>query len=201
MNTQLDSPRPTQQQWTVLARIIRPQGRHGEVLADILTDFPERFSERRTLVLKHSDNTKVPDKNVTLESHWLHKDRVVFKFAGVDSISDAELLRGMEVVIPQEQRAPLEEDSVYISDLIGCSIFDCSSGEAKRIGEIIDVDREMTSTALLVVRPIQGDEELLIPFVKAYLRNINLEQKRIEMLLPEGLLAINAPPPKEDDAT
>ena len=167
------------------------------MLADILTDFPERFSERRELVLL-SDNAKVPARQVTLENHWQHKNRVVLKFAGVDSISDAETLRGMDVAIPREQRAALENDSVYIDDLVGCQVFDLSRGEACAVGEIVDVDREITSTPLLVLRAPGNKDKLLIPFVKAYLKKIDLDEKRIEMSLPEGLLTINAPPSKDE---
>jgi 16S rRNA processing protein RimM len=191
-----------EEQWVVVARLVRPQGRHGELLADILTDFPERFAERRNLTLLPTSDTKVPIRQVTLESHWLHKGRVVLKFAGVDTISDAELLRGREVAVPRDQRAALDDDSVYISDLIGCQVFDVNDQEMKAIGEIADVDREITSTPLLVLRPAgssaKASEELLIPFVKAYLRRVDVENKRIEMSLPEGLLTINAPLAKEE---
>jgi 16S rRNA processing protein RimM len=192
-----------EEQWVVVARLVRPQGRHGELLADILTDFPERFAERRNLTLLPANDTKVPIQQVTLESHWLHKGRVVLKFAGVDTISDADLLRGREVAVPRDQRTALDDDSVYISDLIGCQVFDVNNQEMKAIGEIADVDREITSTPLLVLRPAgsaNASEELLIPFVKAYLRRVDLENKRIEMSLPEGLLTINAPLAKEERA-
>lgn len=188
-----------EQPWVLLARLVRPQGRHGELLADILTDFPERFSKRRDLALLSPSDQKVPIRQVTLESHWLHKGRVVLKFAGVDSISDAESLRGMEVAIPREQRAPLEDDSVYIADLIGCRVFDMKPEEEMFAGTITDVDRDTASAPLLVLQPPAGSEELLIPFAKAYLRKIDLEQKRVEMSLPEGLLTINARPLKEEE--
>jgi 16S rRNA processing protein RimM len=197
MNQRSDSSIQSEQSWVVLARLVRPQGRHGEVLADILTDFPERFSERRELVLL-SNNPKVPDRNITLESHWQHKNRVVLKFSGIDSISDAETLRGMDVAIPREQRAALEDDSVYVDDLIDCEVFDLSQGQTVHIGKIVDVDREITSTPLLVLQAPDVKGELLIPFAKAYLKKIALGEKRIEMSLPEGLLTINAPPAKDE---
>jgi 16S rRNA processing protein RimM len=192
-------PPSMEQSWVVLARLVRPQGRLGEVLADILTDFPERFSERHELFLFSADNPKVPFRKVTLVSHWLHKDRVVLKFEGVDSISDAEVIRGMEVAIPFEQRAEIEDDSVYIADLVGCRVFDVREGETNLIGEITDVDRETTSTALLIVQPANGSaEELMIPFAKAYLLSMDLKQKRLEMALPGGLLTINSPVAKDE---
>ncbi|HVW76122.1 MAG TPA: ribosome maturation factor RimM [Alloacidobacterium sp.] len=180
-------------QWVLVAHLVRPQGRNGEVLAEILTDFPERFAERPHLTLLHPQG-KLPPRAVTVEDHWLHKGRIVFKFKGMDSISDAEALRGFDLAISRAERAPLDEDTVYIDDLIGCHIFDLSGGGD--IGAITDVDRESTSAPLLVVG--KGKEELLIPFVKAYLKKVDIAQKRLEMVLPDGLLSINAPLTKDE---
>jgi 16S rRNA processing protein RimM len=135
----------------------------------------------------------VPSREITLESHWLHKGRVVLKFAGIDSINDAEGLRGFDVVIPASERAELNDGSVYISDLIGCEVVDLAS-EAHSIGTIADVDRQ---ASLLIVQPAKGGEHL-IPFAQAYLVKIDVAAKRVEMRLPEGLLEINAPVADEE---
>ncbi len=177
--------------WVLLARIVRPQGRRGEVLADIFTDFPEHFTERKRLFLRPPQGTETM-REARVESHWLHKGRVVLKFSQVDSIADAETLRGFEVVIPREERMPLEGDAVYVSDLLGVRVIDVSRGGAEDAGEITDVEPEAAGPAMLVVRTPAGDERL-IPFVRAYLRKIDLEAKRMEMELPLGLLAMQAP--------
>lgn len=183
-------------QWIVIATLIRPQGRRGELLADILTDFPERFAERKRLfLLQAGDNTS--SREVSLEKHWLHKGRIVLKFSGVDSISDAEALRGLDVAIPLEERAPLDEETFYINDLIGCHLIDVSGGQ-RDAGEIIDVDRETGGAPLLIVRPADGKGDLLVPFAKAWLQQVDLDRKRIEMALPEGLFDINGPPSDEE---
>ncbi len=179
--------------WAILARLVRPQGRHGEIIADLLTDFPERFADRKRLFLLASENAPPPAREVSLERHWLHKDRVVLKFSGVDSISDAEALRGLFVAIPATERVSLSDDSVYVSDLIGCDVIDVTSS-AVAIGVVKDLDRE---AGLLIVRPAQGGE-ILIPFAKAYLISIDPVARRIEMRLPEGLLEINAPVTEEE---
>jgi 16S rRNA processing protein RimM len=186
----------TETDWAILARLMRSQGRHGEILAEIFTDFPERFAERKRLFLIASETSPTPICEMTLERHWLHKGRVVLKFAGVDSINDTEALRGLLVAIPASERAPLTDDSIYISDLIGCEVFDlaAASEEQQRVGEIIDVERD---SALLVVKPARGGE-VLIPFAKTYLANIDLASRRIEMRLPAGLLDINAPLSEEE---
>src|ERR1700735_2511348 len=119
--------------WVWLARIRHTQGRKGEVFADILTDFPEKFSERRHLWLiadpahKPATARPTPDpREVELIHHWLHKGGIVLHFAGVDSISTAETLIGFFVAIPLAERAPLPAGETYIADLVGCTLLDVS---------------------------------------------------------------------------
>ncbi len=189
------------EEWVWLARIRRPQGRKGEVLAEILTDFPEKFAERRQLWLLGATaaGTKAAPgqakeaapREVTLVDHWLHKGSVVLHFAGVDSITAAETLAGLVVAIPFAERAPLSDDEVYIADLIGCSLVDVAGAAPVVVGEIEDVDRTAGPVALLVVRGAAG--EVLVPFAKSYLRNLDIAAKRVEMALPEGLTDLNPP--------
>jgi 16S rRNA processing protein RimM len=190
--------------WVWLARIRRTQGRKGEVFADILTDFPEKFSQRKRLWLLGTsrpartarpagalgaDMTKgEAAREVGLVAHWLHKGGIVLHFAGVDSISDAEKLAGFVVAIPRAERAGLGEDEVYIGDLIGCVLVDVAGAEVV-VGEIEDVDKVAGPAPLLVVRGERG--EVLVPFAKSYLRKLDLEGKRVEMALPEGLVELN----------
>jgi 16S rRNA processing protein RimM len=124
-------------------------------------------------------------------NHWLHKGGVVLHFSGVGSINDAETLAGLIVAIPQVERAALGEDETYIGDLIGCALVDVAGAEPELVGEIKDVDRTAGPVALLVVRGAGG--EILVPFAKSYLRKIDLNAKRVEMELPEGLIDLNSP--------
>jgi 16S rRNA processing protein RimM len=187
----VDSTEPSN--WAWLARIRRYQGRKGEVFADILTDYPEKFSERRQLwLLSESTPAKRPKqvpRQVELIAHWPHKGGIVLHFAGIDSISAAETLAGLIVAIPREQRVALAEDETYISDLIGCTLVDVAGSQPVEVGEIEDVDRTAGPVALLVVGG--KSEEILVPFAKSYLRKIDLEAKRVEMALPEGLIELN----------
>ena len=98
----------------------------------------------------------------------------------------------MVVAIPREERAALDEDEVYIGDLIGCVLVDVAGAEPVTVGEIEDVDRSAGPVALLVVRGTSADE-ILIPFAKDYLRRVDVEAKRVEMALPEGLVDLNDP--------
>ncbi len=185
------------EQWVWLARIRRPQGRKGEVLAEILTDFPEKFAERRQLWLLSNDarataaRAAAPPREVTLVDHWLHKGSVVLHFAGVDSITAAETLAGLVVAIPLAKRAPLSDDEVYIADLVGCTLVDVAGAAPVVVGEIEDVDRTAGPVALLVIRGVSG--EVLVPFAKSFLRKLDLDAKRLEMALPEGLVDLNPP--------
>ena len=185
--------------WTIVARLVRPQGRHGEILAEVLTDFPDRFRERRRLFLVSEESSPEFVREAALEDHWLHKGRVVLKFAGVDSIGEAEKLRGLLVAVPASERTELRDDAVYTGDLIGCEVIDLNATGADpnatgaRVGVVTDVDRE---AGLLEVKTSSG--EALIPFAKAYLAKMDLAGKRIEMRLPEGLLDINAPMTEEE---
>jgi 16S rRNA processing protein RimM len=184
---------PSPETWVLLAHIVRPQGRHGEVLADIFTDFPEHFAQRKRLFLRPPAKSQADAmREVKVVSHWLHKGRVVLKLAQVDSMAEAENLRGFDVVIPREERMPLSGDAVYVSDLLGVRVIDVSRGGSTDAGEITDVEPEGPGPAMLVVRSQAGDE-LLIPFVRAYLRKMDIAGKRLEMDLPEGLLAVQAP--------
>jgi 16S rRNA processing protein RimM len=189
----MTAPEPSEppEQWVWLARIRRAQGRKGEVFAQILTDFPEKFAQRRRLWLLARAAPATSPREVELIAHWLHKGGIVLHFAGVDSISAAEALAGLIVAIPLAERAPLGEDEVYVADLIGCALVDVAGEQPLPVGEIEDVDRTAGPVALLVVRGAAG--EVLIPFARSYLRRIDLEARRVEMALPEGLAELNAP--------
>lgn len=169
----------------LLARILRPQGRNGELLAEILTDFPDRFAQRKHLLLLPPSGTET--STALLERHWLHKGRVVLKFAGVDSISDADRFRGWTVALSRAERVPLEPDAFYIGDLIGCLVQDETSGVAA--GRVIDIERGSNGAADMLLL----EDDVLIPFAKSYLIEVDLQGRIIRMRLPEGLLAVNGP--------
>ena len=126
-------------------------------------------------------------RELQIEDAWPHKDFLVLKFAGVDSISEAETLVGCELQIPRIERAQLEEGALYVSDLVGCALSD----HGKEVGVVSDVRFGAGEAPLLVVGA--GTSELEIPFAQEFLVQVDVERKRIEMNLPEGLLDVNAP--------
>jgi 16S rRNA processing protein RimM len=187
--------------WIVLAHLLRPQGRKGELLAELFTDFPERFQDQRRVYLAPEGFSGEPSEARSAEvvSFWLpvgkNEGRIVLQFAGIASISDAESIAGLEVIVSEEERLPLDDDSVYISELTGCTIYD----GAAAVGVVEDVQFPMTADGgrrltdaapLLAVRSLEGDE-VLIPFAKAFLVAIDIAAKRIDMVLPSGLLDVN----------
>ncbi|MBZ5525503.1 MAG: ribosome maturation factor RimM [Acidobacteriia bacterium] len=175
-------------EYVTIAKVTKTQGRKGEVAAILLTDFPERFASRKRLLALDARDQR---RALELEDHWFHKGQAVLKFVGIDSISDAETLIGCEIQVPGSERAALEAGAVYVSDLKGCSALD----HGREFGTIMDVQFGSGEAPLLVIR---GEKEYLVPFVAEYLEKIALEQKRIEMKLPEGMLELDAPLNREE---
>ena len=189
--------------WVWLARVRKPQGRKGEVFAEILTDFPEKFAERRRLWLlpeagapsmgqssrPMGGKDQPVSREMELVNHWQHKGGIVLHFAGIDSISAAETLAGLIVAIPRSERATLAGDEVHIADLIGCTVIDVAVDPPAPIGAIENVDRTAGPVPLLILKGAKG--EVLVPFAKSYLRKVDVENQRVEMALPEGLVDLN----------
>lgn len=131
-------------------------------------------------------------RELQIEELWPHKGHLVLKFAGVDSISDAEALVGCELQVPRSERAQLEPGWNYVSDLIGCVVFDAG----REIGKIEDVQFGTGEAPLLIVvtgSKVTGSKRHEIPYAQAYLKSVDLEHKQIQMQLPEGMLELNAP--------
>ncbi len=182
--------------WITLARFVRPQGRRGEILADLFTDFPEVFTTSASLLLVAPDGVRKP---VTVESHWLptgrSRGRIVLKLRGTDSISDAASFSGHEIQMPRDERVALEDQTWYVSDLVGCSLLD---GETV-LGKVTDMHFPVTSDGrrlddsppLFVVSGDNG-AELLIPFANAFVQSIDIGARQILMTLPAGLVDLNA---------
>lgn len=131
-------------------------------------------------------NVIVNQVSLEVERIWIHGEHVIFKFKGVDTISDAERLAGAEVSIPIDQRAAIDEGEYYQSDLIGCQVFD----EHQRLLGEVKGWQETGGAMLVDVRTGDG-KELLIPFAKSIFVKIDLPARRIDVKLPEGLEDLN----------
>jgi 16S rRNA processing protein RimM len=175
------------EEFVTIARVQKTQGRIGEVFAELFTDFPELFEERHRLFVLPERGER---REVELEDHWFHKGGVVFKFQGFKTISDAETLLRSEVQIPKQDRAPLEEGATYVSDLVGCELFEIRGTDTRKVGNVTDVDFTAGEAPLLVVN---GDREYLIPYVEGFVKSADFAARRIAMVLPEGMLDLDAP--------
>jgi 16S rRNA processing protein RimM len=194
------------QRWVAVAHILRPRGNKGEVAAQLLTDFPQRLTALREVFVAHAQDEP---RRVDLVSCWLsqnHPGQAVFHFAGCSSISEAEKFRGLDVLLPFEQRVTLPAGHYFISDLVGCSVFawareaspvassPCTMSSAPSLlGGVADVQftgEGVSGTPLLVVDTREG--ELLIPLAEDICTRIDTAARRIDVLLPEGLRELNS---------
>lgn len=176
-------------EFITLARVAKTQGRHGEVAVELHSDVPDRLHQGLRLLALADDGSR---RELKVEDTWPHKEFLVLKFASVDSISEAEPLVGCELQVPRSERAQLEDGTAYVSDLVGCTLAD----HGKEVGVVSDVRFGAGEAPLLVVG--SGKSELEIPFAQEFLARVDLEGKRIEMNLPEGLLDVNAPLSEEE---
>ena len=164
----------------IVARAVRARGLKGELVADLLTDFPERF-ERISRLLGIGPNGE--HKELTLESHWFQNDRVVLKFLGYDSIESAKTLVGYELGLPEAERVQLSPGEFYDWELEGCSV-EIEHGSA--IGNVREVMR--TGGVELLVVEDDKRREHLIPMAQSIVVEIDLSRRKILIDPPEGLL-------------
>lgn len=162
-----------------VAHIARPQGIRGEVIADLLTDFPERFSKLGAVTVKKASGELV---TLQLQQSRLHKGRVLLKFAGFDDMNSAESLRDARVLITANQLIKLPKDSFYDFDLVDCEV---ATADGQVIGTVTSVQR-FGAAPLLVVK--DGDREHMIPLASSICTDVNVARKRIVVDPPEGLL-------------
>jgi len=162
-----------------IAKIVRTRGLKGEVVATILTDFPERFDSLGTVVGVAVDGKR---RELKIEDFWFQKDRIILKFIGHDSVEDAQLLRGVEVCVAESEVISLDRGEYYDWQLTGCRV-ETSAGFA--IGRVRELMRT-GGTELLVVE--DGEREYLIPFAESICVEVDIENEKIVIDPPEGLL-------------
>lgn len=171
--------------FVAIARVLRPQGRKGEVLAEILTDFPSRFERLQRAFLEEPGQEP---RSATVEHAWLHKGKVVLKFAGAGSIEDAETLRGRLVLVPDEEKAALAAHQYYLWQLEGCQVVAERAGTRTPLGIVTEVERTGGADLLHVV---DGTREVLVPFARAICKVIDPDSRLIVIDPPEELLDLN----------
>ena len=164
------------EEWLTVALLGKARGNRGELTA-VAFSKPERYQDLGEVVLFPEGSHQV------VESAWFHDGRLVLKFHGVDSISDAERFIGCEVRVPLSERAELEAGEYFESDLVGCEVVERSSGQS--LGRVSSFE-DGGAAGLL---ELEGG--LLIPFVRSICVAIEPEARRIVVELPEGLKELN----------
>jgi 16S rRNA processing protein RimM len=190
-----------------VARVLRPRGNKGEVIAELLTDFPARISTRKQVYLRKASGEPGP---AGLQHFWVdrnHPGMGVFHFAGCATISEAEKLRGYDVLLPFEERMELPAGQYFVTDLVGCTVFElpgdatkltspaCAMEEAPRVlgtvREVLFTGETVAGTPLLQVETPGG--EMLVPLAEDICARVDVDARRIDVRLPEGLTDVNAP--------
>lgn len=167
----------------IIARAVRTRGLKGELVAELLTDFPERFEKVNTLVGVSPDGQR---KELELEDYWFQNDRVILKFKNYDSIESANTLVGFEVGVPESERVELASGEFYEWQLSGCSV---ENTQGQTIGTVREVLRT-GGVELLVVVDDGAQHEYLIPMAGDIVLNVDIPGKKILIDPPEGLLEL-----------
>jgi 16S rRNA processing protein RimM len=163
----------------MVGRLFRAWGRRGELTAEVYSSQPGRAERLGEVKLQKGAVSRM----ARVEDVWFHDGRPVFKFEGVDSISDAEVWEGADILVPGAERAKPEEGEFSHADLIGCAVWE--DGKDQPLGVVMAV-LEYGSAPLLEVDA--GGREVLVPLAREICREIDVAAKIIRAKLPEGLL-------------
>jgi 16S rRNA processing protein RimM len=167
----------------IVARALKTRGLKGELVAELLTDFPDRFADIRSLIAVSPRGER---ELVKLESFWFHQDRVVLKLEGIDSIEAAKELVNYDFAVPEAERVELPEGHFYDWELEGCSV---ESSSGAQIGTVSEVVRLGGDIEMLAVADAAGQTHL-IPMVESIVVDIDIIGRKVRIDPPEGLLEL-----------
>lgn len=172
--------------WVLIGEIVAPQGNRGEIKVMPHTEFPERFQEMDRVRL-FAKKDEEPRRIVEVEGCRFHKGAVILKLKDIDSIDEAEELRGMFIKVGRDEVVPLPEGSYYIFELVG---LECLTTTGVSLGRITDV-LQTGANDVYVVKPNPGVttmSEILIPAIDEVVLDISLEKGQVLIELMDGLL-------------
>lgn len=164
----------------MIARIVKARGIRGEVACAIETDFPDRFESLGQTTVWMPDGSRL---RLTVEGHWFHKDRVILKFEGYDTMSAAEGLVGGRLVISEAGARELDDDVFYEYELVGLEVVTADGTGVGRVARLM-----RTGASDLLVVEDRGKGERLIPFVDDICTEVDVKAGRITINPPDGLL-------------
>lgn len=162
-----------------IAKIVKSRGLRGELVANLLTDFPARFDNLETVIGLLPTGEK---RELKIEKFWFQNDRIILKFVDFDSIETAETLRGTEICVSEAEAVELEENEFFDWELVDCQV---ETVEGEKVGVVKELMRT-GGTEILVVTG--AEKEYLIPFAETICIEVDIENKLIRVDLPEGLL-------------
>ena len=165
-----------------VGRVVKVRGLRGEVVAELLTDFPERFDDLEELIAVAPDGRR---KTLALEKHWFQSGRIVLKFAGYDTPEAARELVGLDLTVPEAEAVELEDDEFYDWELEGCRV---ETVEGREVGRVRGVLHTGGVPVLLIEG--EGKREHLVPLAESICVEIDVEEKLIRVDAPEGLIEL-----------
>ena len=164
-----------------VGKIVNTHSLKGEVKVISSTDFEEQRFEKGTELLITRGNQVV--KEVTVESYRIHKNNLLVKFVGIDSIEEAEKLKNLQIKIDSDNIGELEENEFYFHEIIGCEVFD---ENGKSLGEISEILTPGANDVWVIKS--QNGKEILIPYIEDVVKKIDVENKKIDIEVMEGLI-------------
>ena len=164
-----------------VGKIVNTHSLKGEVKVISSTDFEDQRFEKGTELLITRGNQVV--KEVTVESYRTHKNNLLVKFVGIDSIEEAEKLKNLQIKIDSENIGELEENEYYFHEIIGCEVFD---ENGKSLGEISEILTPGANDVWVI--KTQNGKEILIPYIEDVVKKIDVENKKIDIEVMEGLI-------------
>jgi len=161
-----------------VGRIVGSRGNRGEVKVELLTDFPDRFRDLQWVYLIDPRDKL---ESLKIERVWFHKNFIIIKFEGVESISEAEILRGRFLAVKREEAVKLPEGSYYLYEVMGLDVF---TEDGEYLGKVQEIWKTGSNDVYVVK---DGEEELLLPAIREVVRKIDLTEKKMVVHLLEGL--------------
>ncbi len=164
-------------EFIIIGQVVAPRGIKGKLKVGVVTDFPQRFAPRSQIYINREP--------MTIASTEWHKGKAIIKLDTIDSIEEAEKLRGQAIEIHHSQLQPLPEGQYYHFQLIGLEVWTTQEELLGNITEILTAE----SNDNYVVRGAKG--EILIPAIEDVVKSVDLDKGRITIEAIEGLLGLN----------
>jgi len=162
-----------------IGQIVNTQGLKGEVRVYPLTDYKERFEELEHVYLEDTKEIKLEIEKVRYKNQL-----VVLKFKGLSNINDVEKLKNLYITIDENQIRELPDDTYYIYDLIDSKVI---TEDDSHVGQLVDVIQNAAQDIYVIEHKV-SKKKILLPAVKEYVKEINIEDKIIKVKLIEGMI-------------